>query len=240
MITRLAPHLVKPVPFLYPLTHRGWERPYVAAGLALYDTMGGAQQRCPRQKHLTRRGRAAACSPALRRDALVGAVRYYDAQADDARHTLTVARTAAALRRGRPLLDRRSVGFARESDRVVGVERARRRGRARGRRSRAGVVLNCTGVWTDEMQALSGGARPVPGARVQGRAHRRAARPDHRRRRADPAHRDVGAVRHPVEEPLAHRHDRHRLEPRPRAPGGDPQPTSTTCSSTSTRCSPRR
>src|SRR5690242_21474609 len=35
LLTRLAPHLVRPVPFLYPLTHRGWERPYVAAGLTL-------------------------------------------------------------------------------------------------------------------------------------------------------------------------------------------------------------
>src|SRR5680860_1491120 len=42
MLTRLAPHLVKPVSFLYPLTHRFWERPYVGAGLMLYDTMGGA------------------------------------------------------------------------------------------------------------------------------------------------------------------------------------------------------
>src|SRR6188768_2658071 len=39
LLTRLAPHLVRPVPFLYPLTHRGWERPYVGAGLALYDAM---------------------------------------------------------------------------------------------------------------------------------------------------------------------------------------------------------
>jgi glycerol-3-phosphate dehydrogenase len=41
MTTRLAPHLVKPVPFLYPLSHRLWERPYVASGLLLYDTIGG-------------------------------------------------------------------------------------------------------------------------------------------------------------------------------------------------------
>ena len=39
LLTRLAPHLVRPVPFLYPLTHRGWERPYVGAGLLLYDGM---------------------------------------------------------------------------------------------------------------------------------------------------------------------------------------------------------
>ena len=40
MLTRLAPHLVKPVSFLYPLAHRIWERPYVAAGLTLYQDAG--------------------------------------------------------------------------------------------------------------------------------------------------------------------------------------------------------
>src|SRR3954465_11910200 len=37
MLSRIAPPLVKPVSFLYPLTSRGWERPYVTAGLTLYD-----------------------------------------------------------------------------------------------------------------------------------------------------------------------------------------------------------
>ena len=34
-----APHLVRPVPFLYPLQHHVWERPYVGAGVLLYDAM---------------------------------------------------------------------------------------------------------------------------------------------------------------------------------------------------------
>src|SRR5437588_11851755 len=89
MTTRLAPHLVKPVPFLYPLTHRVWERPYTAAGLLMYDTMGGARS-VPGQKHLTKAG-ALRMVPALKRSALIGGIRYYDAQADDARHTMTVA-----------------------------------------------------------------------------------------------------------------------------------------------------
>src|SRR6478609_2800313 len=37
----LAPHLVKPLPFLFPLTKRLWERPYMAAGIFLYDQLGG-------------------------------------------------------------------------------------------------------------------------------------------------------------------------------------------------------
>jgi glycerol-3-phosphate dehydrogenase len=153
MTTRLAPHLVKPVPFLYPLTHRGWERPYVAAGLALYDTIGGHSS-LPGQKHLSRRA-ALRMFPGLRDDALVGAVRYFDAQADDARHTLTVARTAA--RYGAVVrTSTQAVGFARESDRVVGVV-VRDAEDGRETTVPAGVVINCTGVWTDEIQALSGG-----------------------------------------------------------------------------------
>ena len=52
-LTTLAPHLVKPLPFLFPLTKRWWERPYVAAGIFLYDQLGGAKS-VPAQKHLTR------------------------------------------------------------------------------------------------------------------------------------------------------------------------------------------
>src|SRR6187399_1717778 len=54
LLTRLAPHLVRPVPFLYPLTHRGWERPYVGSGLLLYDAMarfGPADAGLPRHRH---------------------------------------------------------------------------------------------------------------------------------------------------------------------------------------------
>ena len=153
MTSYLAPHLVKPLPFLYPLTHRAWERPYVASGLALYDTMGGASS-VPGQKHLTRAA-ALRMFPSLRRDALVGAVRYYDAQADDARHTLTVVRTAA--RYGAVVrASTQAVGFVHESDRVVGV-RVRDAEDGRETTVDAGVVLNCTGIWTDEIQALSGG-----------------------------------------------------------------------------------
>jgi glycerol-3-phosphate dehydrogenase len=152
MTTRVAPHLVKPVAFLYPLTHHLWERPYVAAGLTLYDTIGGRSS-LPRQKHLSRRA-ALRMFPGLRAEALAGAVRYFDAQVDDARHTLTVVRTAA--RYGaivRP--STQAVGFLRESDRVVGV-RVRDAEDGRETSVRAGVVLNCTGVWTDELQAMSG------------------------------------------------------------------------------------
>ncbi|MEU5691119.1 glycerol-3-phosphate dehydrogenase/oxidase [Actinosynnema sp. NPDC020468] len=152
MLTRLAPHLVKPVSFLYPLTRRVWERPYTAAGLLMYDTMGGARS-VPGQKHLTRAG-ALRMVPALKRDALIGGIRYYDAQADDARHTMMVGRTAAhygAVVR----TSTQVVGFLREADRVSGV-RVRDVEDGRETEVRAHAVINATGVWTDELQRLSG------------------------------------------------------------------------------------
>jgi glycerol-3-phosphate dehydrogenase len=152
MMRTLAPHLVKPVSFLYPLTHRLWERPYTAAGLLLYDTMGGARS-VPGQKHLTRAG-ALRMVPALKRSALIGGIRYFDAQSDDARHTLTVARTAA--RYGAVIRTSTQVtGFVREADRIAGV---RLRDVEDGRETdvHAQVVINATGVWTDELQRLSG------------------------------------------------------------------------------------
>jgi glycerol-3-phosphate dehydrogenase len=152
MLTRIAPHLVKPVAFLYPLSNRVWERPYTAAGLFLYDTMGGARS-VPGQKHLTRAG-ALRLVPALKRDALIGGIRYYDAQADDARHTMMVGRTAAhygAVVR----TSTQVVGFLREADRVSGV-RVRDVEDGREVDVRAHAVINATGVWTDELQRLSG------------------------------------------------------------------------------------
>jgi len=151
MITRLAPHLVRPVSFLYPLNHYVWERAYVGAGLALYDALGGARA-LPRHRHLSRRG-ARALAPALKRSALVGGIQYYDAQTDDARHTLTLVRTAAAY----GALARSStevVGFTREGGRIVGAE-LRDTETGEHAHVRAGVVVNATGVWTDDVQRLA-------------------------------------------------------------------------------------
>ncbi|MBF4997855.1 glycerol-3-phosphate dehydrogenase [Nocardia sp. BSTN01] len=162
----LAPHLVKPLRFLYPLTHRGWERPYVASGLVLYDTMGGAKS-VPGQHHVTRSG-ALRLAPGVRRDALIGGVTYYDTVVDDARHTMTVARTAAhygaVIRTSTQVVD-----FLREADRVVGVK-VRDSEDGRTTEVRGHVVINATGVWTDELQALS---------HVRGRFHVRASKGVH-------------------------------------------------------------
>ena len=156
LLEKLAPHLVHPVPFIYPLTHRVWERLYAGSGVALYDSMAflsGRSRGVPHHRHLTRRG-ARKIMPALRKDALIGALHYYDGQVDDARHTMFLSRTAAAY--GAFVASRaRVVGLIREGDRVTGAQvKDLETGRVIDVRARQ--VVNATGVWTDETQSLAG------------------------------------------------------------------------------------
>ena len=71
LVSKLAPHLVKPVSFLYPLYKKVVERPYVGAGLVLYDSMEGTRRPVPRHRHLSARG-ALKRAPALSPDRLAG------------------------------------------------------------------------------------------------------------------------------------------------------------------------
>jgi glycerol-3-phosphate dehydrogenase len=154
-LTRLAPHLARPVSFLFPLTGAAWERAYVGAGIALYDILGGARN-MPAHRHLTRSG-ALHIAPALRGDALHGAIRYYDAQIDDARHTMEIGRTAAAY--GAAITTSTQVrSFLREGERVVGAN-VEDRESGESFDVRAQQVINATGVWTDELQELVGRGR---------------------------------------------------------------------------------
>jgi len=155
LVSKLAPHLVKPVSFLYPLYKKVVERPYVGAGLVLYDSMEGTRRPVPRHPHQSARG-ALKRAPGLSPDRLAGAMLYYDAQVDDARHTLTVARTAAAHR---AVIGTRlsAVGLLRSADgeRVTG---ARVRDEETGRilEVSADTVVICAGVWTDLVHELAG------------------------------------------------------------------------------------
>jgi len=154
-LAHLAPHLARPVPFLYPLTHRGWERPYVGSGIALYDVMAmvgaGRVRGMPVHKHLSRR-RALREAPCLKKESLTGAIQYYDGQIDDARHVMMIARTAAAY--GALCANRVQVrSFLREGERVTGAV-LRDLETGRDFEVRAKQVINATGVWTDDTQGM--------------------------------------------------------------------------------------
>jgi glycerol-3-phosphate dehydrogenase len=155
LVSKLAPHLVKPVSFMYPLYKKVVERPYVGAGLVLYDAMEGTRRPVPHHRHLSARG-ALKRAPALSPDRLAGAILYYDAQVDDARHTLTVARTAAAHKA--VIATRVSaveVLHGPDGTRVTGT-RVLDEETGRSFDVSAAAVVVCAGVWTDLVHELAG------------------------------------------------------------------------------------
>lgn len=95
MITHQAPHLVKPLSFLYPLHRKYIDRIYVGAGLLLYDMLRGMQRAVPWHSHIAVSEMSTAAR-SLNPEIVIGGLLYYDAQVDDARHTMMVARTAKA------------------------------------------------------------------------------------------------------------------------------------------------
>lgn len=117
LATRLAPHLVAIERFVIPVIDRRWEVPYIAAGLTLYDLLGGS--RAGRFRKLST-GEAAAAVPSLRTDRVRAAFEYSDGVFDDARFAVTVARTAALL--GATVLTRcEVVGWHRSGHGVAGA-----------------------------------------------------------------------------------------------------------------------
>ncbi|MFD2090390.1 glycerol-3-phosphate dehydrogenase/oxidase [Blastococcus deserti] len=164
LVQTIAPHLVTPLPFLLPLTAPVWQRAYFGAGVALYDVLGAAftpGREIPRHRHLSRR-KTLAAFPALRGDVVRGAIRYWDAQVDDARHTLAVVRTAAGYG-ARVLSSARVTELLREgtgSDApVVGVRVADLTDGS-SFTVRARSVVAATGVWSDDIGAMLGDSAP--------------------------------------------------------------------------------
>lgn len=148
MVSTQCPHLVKPVSFLYPLTEKVRERTYVGAGLALYDALRGFKRALPSHKHLT--GKTIAnISPSLRQDIITGAIRYFDAQVDDARHTMMIARTAA--RHGAVMATGVRVDdLQRSGKKVVGVTATDLQS-GKSLNISAKATIMCAGVWSDEL-----------------------------------------------------------------------------------------
>ena len=152
----LAPHLVKPVRFLYPLHKRFTERVYVGAGMLLYDLFsytGGRPPGVPHHRHLSK-SQVLRAMPSLDKNALVGGLTYYDAQVDDARYVASLVRTASFY--GAHAASRvRVEGFIKVGERVVGVQ-AHDLQTGERFEVRAKQVVNATGVWTDDTQRMVG------------------------------------------------------------------------------------
>jgi len=170
LATRLAPHLVRPVPFLVPLPDDGlsarfWRRAYYGAGLALYDAFSGVlghARGMPVHRHLSRDA-AHRLFPSLRPDAAAGAIRYYDGQVDDARLVVTLARTAASLGAA-VATSTRVVALRRHAREVTGVRVVDLETSEEFDVS-ARTVVAATGVWSDDISAMLPDTRP--GLRVR-------------------------------------------------------------------------
>jgi glycerol-3-phosphate dehydrogenase len=160
-----APHLVAPLPFLIPLFGRDGvvsktvARSYSTA-LWLYDLTGGLRIGA-RHKRVTK-AQALEHLPTLNTDHLVAGFLYYDARADDARLTLTLARTAAHLHGAVVANYTAAVRMATDAHgRVTGaVVRPDPSDESTEFEVRARVVVNATGVWADDIRALDEGTHP--------------------------------------------------------------------------------
>jgi glycerol-3-phosphate dehydrogenase len=159
-LLRLAPHLVRLEPLLFPvyglpLVHRA----FYGSGILLYDLLGSRREG-GFARHLGPE-ETLEWTPSLRRDGLRGSIVYHDGVEDDARYTLAVLRTA--IREGAIAATRvRATGPLERAGRVVGVQ-------ARDLLADAEIeieadrVVDATGVWTARPDApLGGGARVLP------------------------------------------------------------------------------
>jgi glycerol-3-phosphate dehydrogenase len=156
---RLAPHLVRPLPFLFPV-YRGDPHSLAAlnAGLWLYDLLATFRN-IERHRRLSRRA-TLGLEPALRPTDLRGAGYYYDCWTDDAR--LTLETVLSAWREGATVCNYVAVtAFRRAGERIEGVRLHDVLG-GEVVDVRASVVVNAAGPWVDAVRLLDDpAARPV-------------------------------------------------------------------------------
>ncbi len=159
ILQRIAPHLVWPLPFVFPV-HQGdrISRWRLAAGMLLYDILALFRNVRP-HRLLGKRGMLEA-EPMLRDRGLLGGARYYDAQCDDAR--LVIATARSAIHHGAQVANYMAVrALERTAGRVVGAQLEDRLTGERGV-VRASVVVNATGPWADQVRRLEDpGAAPL-------------------------------------------------------------------------------
>ncbi|MDQ1384409.1 MAG: glycerol-3-phosphate dehydrogenase [Actinomycetota bacterium] len=171
ILRKTAPHLVRVLPFLLPVFTKDGLLPrriarLLGATMWAYDLTGGL--RIGRLHKRVRKDEALRYMPTLPVDNIAASYIYYDAQADDARLTLTVAKTAAD--HGAAVVNYATlIGLTKDSAGKVTGARARIDGAEIEIRARA--VVNATGVWSDDVRALDDSShtttiRPAKGIHI--------------------------------------------------------------------------
>jgi len=148
-LLRIAPHLVKPLAFTWPI-YRGARvgTLRLSAGLLAYYLMSGGRTR----KHSTlSASETLEREPGLERTGLTGGAVYYDACTDDAR--LTIANALAARQNGATVVSHsRVTEILREAGKAVGAVVSHQHSEVTNS-VRARVIVNATGVWTGQFDA---------------------------------------------------------------------------------------
>ena len=152
VLLRIAPHLVRPMPFVWPVYHGARIAPWkLAAALTLYDALA-LFRNVARHHRLDARG-VLAQEPRLRTTRLAGGAQYWDAATDDAR--LTLVNILSARRAGAVVANHaRVVSLLRNGERVTGarVEDVERRTVID---VFARTVVNATGPWSDRVESMA-------------------------------------------------------------------------------------
>jgi len=150
-----APHLVHHLSFIIP-RYKWWEGPFFGIGLKMYDLLAGRLNLA--RSRLLDREETIAKIPNVQPDDLIGGVEYYDGQFDDSRLAVTMAQTAAD--HGAILLNHCKVtGLIKKGGFVNGVELLDCEG-GESLTAQARVVVNATGIFTDDILRLDNPASP--------------------------------------------------------------------------------
>jgi glycerol-3-phosphate dehydrogenase len=161
-LLRLAPHLVRPLPFLWPVYRNArLSRWKLSAGLTLYDLL--SLFRNTQSHRRLSRTEVARAEPALSDEGLLGGARYYDAWTSDMRLTLAVVLDAENA--GATIVNHAPVtALAIEGGNVVGaIVTDAETGAELPVRAR--VVINAAGPWSNGIRSLE---QPVEKATVRG------------------------------------------------------------------------
>jgi glycerol-3-phosphate dehydrogenase len=145
-LLRIAPHLVKPLAFTWPI-YRGARvgKVKLSAGLLVYQLMAVGRSRWHSSLNATE---TLDREPCLKSTGLTGGAVYYDACTDDAR--LTIANAIAARELGAKIQNHTPVvRLTREGERAVGVV-ARNGFSGEELELRGRVIVDATGVWQND------------------------------------------------------------------------------------------
>ncbi len=155
LLHRNAPHIVRHLSFIVP-RYKWWEGPFFGIGMKVYDALAGKLNLSP-SRTLTR-AETLARIPNIESENLLGGVEYFDGQFDDSRLAITLAQTASD--HGAVLLNYVPVtGLSKSGGMITGLS-CRDQETGATHQARAGVVVNATGIFADEIRLMDEPAAP--------------------------------------------------------------------------------